>query len=231
VLPDYTVRRSPRARRMRLTVSPLGRVEVVVPRRMAQRHVEPFVREHRDWIVATQHRIESERADCGGAGEGLPQQIELRAIGELWRVEAETAPRSGVREAAGTLYLKGEDDPTRYAALRRWNSRKAKQYLLPWLQQWSDNSGLRFNRLTIRGQRSRWGSCSSGGNISLNRKLLFLPPEQVDYILVHELCHIRYPNHSSHFWGLVGEVLTDYRQRDAAMRQASRYVPHWAYSE
>ncbi|QKQ26021.1 M48 family metallopeptidase [Candidatus Reidiella endopervernicosa] len=228
IQPDYDVRRSPRARRMRITVSSLGKVEVVVPKGVAARHIEPFVDQHQQWIAQAVARVASARSACGEMLSGIPEQIELRALNECWPIEQRDGERSSARELNGKLLLSGADEASCFAALQRWNSRKAQAHLLPWLAEVSREIDLPYSGVTIRGQKSRWGSCSSRGNISLNRKLLFLPAELVEYLFVHELCHTVHANHSRHFWALVEEKMPDYRNREGSLRGAMCYVPHWA---
>ena len=79
-----------------------------------------------------------------------------------------------------------------------------------------------YHRVTIRDQRRCWGSCSSKGNLNFSYKLLFLPPCLRDYVIVHELCHLRVLNHSTDFWMVVAEVLPDYAERAAALRLLER---------
>lgn len=78
--------------------------------------------------------------------------------------------------------------------------------------------GVSYLRISIRDQRTRWGSCSLKGNLNFNWKLVLLPEELADYVIVHELCHRIYMNHSSDFWKLVERELPDYRQRRKALK-------------
>ena len=78
-----------------------------------------------------------------------------------------------------------------------------------------------FNRVSIRNQKTRWGSCSQTGNITFNYKIVFLPPHLVDYIVVHELCHLREMNHSKRFWDLVAQVLPNHRELRRELRGGS----------
>lgn len=72
-------------------------------------------------------------------------------------------------------------------------------------------TGGSFTSITIRDQKTRWGSCSSRGTLSFNYRLVFAPPAVLDYVAVHELCHLTHMNHSKEFWNLVGSVMPDYR--------------------
>ena len=79
--------------------------------------------------------------------------------------------------------------------------------------------GVTYGRITIRNQRSRWGSCSSRGNLNFNCLLMLVPAEVLDYVVVHELCHRKEMNHSPQFWAEVARVLPDYRQRERWLKE------------
>ncbi len=95
--------------------------------------------------------------------------------------------------------------------------------------QWGSIVGAVPGRIAIRNQRTRWGSCSSKGNLNFNYRIVFLPIELVDYIVVHELCHLLEFNHSSVFWGHVGRVLPNYPLHRAALRSIAPYAVHGEY--
>ncbi len=82
--------------------------------------------------------------------------------------------------------------------------------------------GADYKRITIRSQRTRWGSCSSEGNLNFNCLLVRVPEEVMDYVIVHELCHRKEMNHSKNFWALVGNVIPDYKQRRKWLRDHGR---------
>jgi len=115
-----------------------------------------------------------------------------------------------------------------HAALRRWLARHATKALSPWLENLAEQTGLRYTDLAIKNQRTRWGSCSSNGRISLNCKLLFLPRELVGYVLVHELCHLWAANHSERFWAHLRQCEPAADSLHGRMRGAWRFVPAWA---
>ncbi|NGP54745.1 SprT family zinc-dependent metalloprotease [Thioalkalivibrio sp. XN8] len=225
---DYVVRRSRRARRLSLRVFPHGVVEVVAPERAAERTIRRFVADHQDWIGRA-------RREFGVAAEGCgvepPRQILLGAVGEQWQVEYRPGNRRlrvvpGV--AGGELQLAGPADPHwRVQQLRRWLQRRGRAVLSPWLAELSRETGLAYRAVTIRRQRSRWGSCTARHDISLNCALLFLEPALVRQVLLHELAHTRHLDHSPAFWGLVERLAPDFEQAEKALRGAWRSVPAW----
>jgi predicted metal-dependent hydrolase len=111
--------------------------------------------------------------------------------------------------------------------LRLWMQAQGRLYLVPWTRKISLETGLSVQTLQIRGQKTRWGSCSSKGTISLNYKLLFLPPHLVQYIIIHELCHTVHLNHSPNFWSFLATLEPACRALDAEMKGAGRLVPRW----
>jgi len=233
-LPPYTVRTSPRTRRLHLKVSPLGRVEVVVPRQVAARDIQAFVDRHRQWLQRTLVRLGTERARYHAVEPGVPARLELRALDEVWTVERDvrSTARAAVTTAAGqVLLLRGIDEELLLRALRRWLHEYARAQLAPRLQGLSDVTGLAYQTLSVRAQRSRWGSCSARGAISLNRNLLFLPAALMRYVLIHELCHTRHLNHGQRYWRLVQSHVPDFRAHERELRRGDLYIPAWALAK
>jgi len=106
--------------------------------------------------------------------------------------------------------------------------RQTRAFLVPRLRAVSARTRLRYQRAFVKRQKTRWASCSKHQTISLNAKLLFLPPEIVEYVMVHELCHVAVMNHSREFWCLVERHCPDYRKRDYLLREMWKRVPRWA---
>ena len=92
----------------------------------------------------------------------------------------------------------------------------------------SQEVDISFRKATVRGQTTRWASCSNSGNISLNRGLLFLPRRLVRHVFLHELCHIKELNHSPQFWGLLNQLEPDCKALEAEVRKGNQYAPRWA---
>ena len=92
---------------------------------------------------------------------------------------------------------------------------RAKSVLAQRTAYFARQVGVTYGRITVRDQKTRWGSCSQTGNLNFNFRLILAPPEVLDYVVVHELCHRRQMNHSTQFWQEVAQVLPDYRKRKA----------------
>ena len=134
-----------------------------------------------------------------------------------------------VPSGGNQLTIRGDTDhlPACQAVLRQWLAHRAQRELAPWLRQLGFDLDLPCHRISVRGQKTRWASCSSHKDISLNYKLLFLPRPLVHYVLVHELCPTVHMNHSKAFWTLVGEKQPDYTWRRDQLKKAWRYIPRW----
>ncbi len=234
-LPQYTVRVSARARRVRLTMSFDGLV-VVVPRGFDRRRVPGMVAEKQRWIERTAARLEERRRHLEAVHPaGPPDRLRLEAIGEEWAIvyrPAEVPYVSLVEDGVQRLLLSGATDNAGACrdVLCRWLRRKAEGDLVPWLREVATEHGFRFSRAAVRSQRTRWASYSSRGTVSLNLKLLFLPPDHVRYVLLHELCHSVHPNHSAAFWDFLEQRVRGARRTDRELRSAWRYVPPWIES-
>lgn len=221
---------------MRLEVSPVGEVRVTVPERFRLERVHAFVAEHSNWLARTLERIRQRQQAEPDLFASRPQRICLQALDRHWDVRYQHGARAGVRVEAGTdptttqLIVQTRDNLDNGATLRAWLQRQAQTHLIPWLERTSAYHGLRYHSVSIRSQKTRWGSCSARKNISLNRALLFLPPELVEYLLVHELCHTQHLNHSLRYWNLVERCDPDYARKERELSRAQRWVPAWAHT-
>ncbi|MEM0979897.1 MAG: SprT family zinc-dependent metalloprotease [Cyanobacteria bacterium P01_H01_bin.58] len=232
-LPEYQVRESARARHVSLKVSFQGALEVVVPQGFNPEDIPDILERRRGWIAKTLKRIEQQR-DALPADHAIdrPTQLILQACGETWQIRYQQARGSAVALTQSNpqeLTLRGaiKDSDTCRELLRSWLQRKARAELSPWLQRLSQRCDLAYSRISVRGQTSRWGSCSSRQSISLNFKLLFLPADVVDYVLIHELCHTVHMNHSKVFWQLVKRYCPECDRAKADLKKAWQYVPQW----
>ncbi len=107
----------------------------------------------------------------------------------------------------------------RLEAIKRRYREEARNILEKRVAYYHPLTGGRYTAVTVRDQKSRWGSCSSRGTLSFNYRLIFAPPEILDYVVVHELCHLTHMNHSKDFWNKVGSVIPDYKLRRKWLRE------------
>jgi hypothetical protein len=208
-------------------------VEVIIPPGFNHRQIPEILIAQHGWLTQAIAQVEAQRQLRAAAEPApLPTGITLRAIGQAWAVDylptsslkVTTLERSGDR-----LLMHGNvtDQVACTAILQRWLARKAHQYLAPWLHRLSQTQNLPFAKTLIRGQKTRWASCSNRKTISLNYKLLLVEAPLVDYVLIHELCHTIHLNHSAQFWRLVETHCPDYKQLNAQLRTAWRNLPLW----
>jgi hypothetical protein len=224
------VKANPRAKRVLVKLVPGRGIEVVTPNRFDPALVPSILEEKRPWIERTRDRMLAAGTDLTGTPPELPESIEFRAVGRIVRVDYLDRP-GAVRlvENAARWQVAGPltDREPIFEALRARTVKKAREVLLPWLDRAGRRTGLAYSALRVRRQKTRWGSCSSRGTISLNAKLLFLPPDLVDHLLLHELCHTRHMNHSEAYWACVAGYQPDYRRLEREVTRGNRYVPAW----
>jgi predicted metal-dependent hydrolase len=231
---QYSIRVSPKAKNPRLQVTLRDGLEVIVPKGYDQTKVPALLSSKKHWIRAALERVELNRQYFEPEPEWrLPTSIVFPSIGQEWYLESrETGLMSvAVREVTqNRLLIFGQigNEKACIAGLRRWLLRRAKESLVPILEKVSERTGLRFSRVHIKRQKTRWASCSRSRAISLNAQLLFLETDLVEYCMTHELCHIAEMNHSKNFWSLVRSFLPNYHYLDRRLREAWKSLPRWA---
>jgi predicted metal-dependent hydrolase len=205
---SYSIRRSARARRVRVTVHPHGGVEVVLPTRARDREAAAAVAQLRPWIERRLRDAALARARLAAPAGTVPYLgVSLQLVGEAGRTRAH---RRGDR----LLVPDGDARP----AIERWYRRSARTEIVPLLDRSAAAIGRPYTGLTIRNQRTRWGSCSPTGAMSFNWRLLLAPPDVLDYVVWHEACHLAVMDHSPRFWGLLERHYPGYRVQQRWLR-------------
>lgn len=233
--PSYQIRESKRAKYVNIRVFPNGKVEIVVPINFDHSQLPSILEQRQAWIDRTVQRIQMERQTLTlEQPEDWPSHLNLRSLDQTWTITYKLSSHSDrdrlrvQRIGEQQLGIFGVSDRDLcYEGLRQWLRQYATANITPWVRQLSKEIGLPCQRISFRGQRTRWGSCSSKKNLSLNYKLLFLPPYLVRAVLVHELSHTVEMNHSPRFWAQVARHDPDYKQHDAELDTAWRYIPSW----
>lgn len=205
-----------RSRNIRITISSRGELRVSSPYGVPRSFINGALRERAEWILRKLREFESERrrgSKLWREGSLLPYLDGVLLLQVL--------PGNGVakvRKVHGALQVvlpkKLGNDGVRTLALD-WYREKALEHIPARVEHLAREMRVKPSRITIRQQRSRWGSCSAGGTLSLNMRLMMTPTAVLDYVLVHELAHLKELNHSRRFWRIVAEHCPDAaRQRD-----------------
>ncbi len=212
---EYCLKRSSARKTLALRVTDRGEIAVNAPLRIAQKEIDCFLLRHADWL-----RERLAAASPGGiqwhSGMVLPW---LGGALNLLVLEASGRPSLRLRDdqlicAAGAHEIE--------AAVRHWYQRQARALLAERLAHHAARAGLPPPPLRLSNARTRWGSLSSRGVVSLNWRLIKASPEQLDYVVCHELAHFRQRNHSAAFWREVERLCPDYLRLRAQLKQDGR---------
>lgn len=210
--------RSEKATRLRLTLRPGPKARIVLPTRVSLGEALRFAEEHRGWLGRALRRL-------GPAGEdSVSAHLEkfpwVSVAGKLCSLEAAPAPGRPFlvyREGEGLVIFRHRDGEHAEGDLRMLLRRLAAETLpgrTAWLAQ---KAGLKIGRVGVRDQRGRWGSCSAAGAVSLNWRLVLLPPALQDHVILHELAHRVHLDHSEKFWNQLAAWDPDWRTNDRTL--------------
>jgi len=208
---------------------------VVVPSGFDEKKIPAILKRKKVWIADAMKRIgETKRFLEPKPALHLPEIVKLTALGETWpvvyKVDA-TRPGLWLRAESGKLFITGavlERDAV-IRKLKDWLRLRVRDGLFPLAERIATKHRLKLGGLLVKSQRTRWASCSAQRNLSLNTKLLFLAPDLVRYVLIHELCHTVHMNHSNEFWRLVQMHEPGYKLLDQELRTAWKRVPQWVF--
>lgn len=214
---SYQLVKSNRAKYIRIKISREGDLSVVLPLGISAKHAHEFIHKKSHWI-AKNVKKSSSRINIE-----FPDFLNLTLLGERWDIDYVKAnchskddPKNRIsleEKFEKQLVITGniENWIVTKKILNHWCRIKSKRIFTIMLQGLAEEHGFHFNKLTIRTQKTRWGSCSTKKNINLNSKLLLMPENIVKYVMIHELCHTIEMNHSSNFWQLVGDCDKNYK--------------------
>lgn len=220
------VRESARARTKRIIVGPRRPLEVIVPRRTGDAEVDALLEEKRGWI---ERKVAAAREIAA-----RPPQLGLEQPGLIWLGgKSEAIERRDNGRAVATLdderVVIGGSDGDAAGAIERWYRREARRRIELVAAREAERLGLNFKSITIRDPRTRWGSCSRRGNLSFSWRLAVAPPEVLEYIVVHKLCHLREPSHQKPFWRFLESARPGWQEQARWLREHGQelhdYVP------
>ncbi len=200
-------------------------MEIVVPVGVSPRAVRDFVQRFTPWI---DRKVAAMRSYAEADGT-VPQAIEFAYSNERFDVDLRAASKRGIVQQGSRLVVHAPDDGSALTLLQGWLKRAAGERLGPALVRLANDLNYPVARVAIRCQRTRWGSCSTRGTVSLNCSLVFLRPAVVRYLFVHELAHTKHMNHSVNFWRLVEKLEPECRRLDRELLAGWRTVPAWVF--
>ncbi|PHQ79583.1 MAG: hypothetical protein COB66_06550 [Coxiella sp. (in: Bacteria)] len=213
----YSFRHSKRAKQISMRIVPDRGLEVVLPVGASEARGLRFLKKHQDWVRKHADMLAPKQILQEQQRYTLINEISFPCIDQTYKVRYLQMQRKHIdlkQPLPDVLIFTGDIKDSRccQSKLDTWLKQQAKKHLLPLLKQFSDETGLIYRNASIRIQRTRWGSCSAEGDISLNAKLLYQSYAAVRYVMIHELCHLQELNHSSRFWHLVGQHVPNYKQ-------------------
>ena len=162
--------------------------------------------------------------------KSFPEYLDLKLLNQKWKiiyVKSDVKNDSQLKEISeNCIEISGdlEDWDVIKKRLNQWCEIKAKDTFKSMIEALAEEHGFHFNRLSVRSQKTRWGSCSTAKNINLNSKLLFMPVDIAKYVMIHELCHTIEMNHSSRFWQLVEDCDVNYKENRRQLKHLGKAI-------
>ncbi len=199
----YKVIRNNRSKNIRLYVNVLGELEVRIPKRIKEDSISEILTRHSKWILKhLSNRQQKKEFYYLGRKLNVVQSFDMFSINNQFRLN----------ENVLNIISPGENSLTVTDLFEMWLKQEATEYIPVRTAKLAVQFGFNYKRVTIRSQKSRWGSCSANGSLSFNSRLMKFDKDVIDYVIVHELCHLKEMNHSKKFWRLVGEIIPEYKK-------------------
>ena len=224
-------RKSRRAKQVIFRVNPLKGIEVVVPKGVSKHQLDKIILERSKsiWFKKAVSQLTKYRKQL------TPDTIKLSYSKEKWMISYETTVVNSEPHILETdnnriqITTIAINSLCHIDLLQKWLQVKAENVLVPLVRNISSSTNIRFNKVKIKFQKNSWGTCSMRKSINLNRNLLFLPRNLVEYVILHELCHIRFMNHSLEFWELLETYVPDWKVAKEELRhKGGILIPAWA---
>lgn len=209
----YTVIRNNRAYKIWLRIDDEEGLIVVLPKGRKISGIPKIIRKHQDWILtAIQKRAERLRNAPPPLGTSKILFYRGRKVDLKIKNAACSNPKVKLENNSIKVTMPKNSDVTVKEVLSEWLKERALLFFSRRVEYFAAKLGLKFGRICVRDQKTRWGSCSSNGTLSFNWRLLLAPPDILDYVVVHEVCHLKYHDHSRRFWHLVSTILPNYQK-------------------
>ncbi len=217
----YTVKRSERARTWRLEVGAGTGLCIIVPQAFDARRIPAILQARRRWILKTLDWAATQPPPLAHDGYAHGQTLPYRGQPHALNIREQSARPISVTRVDHTLVVsvRRRDGTLIRRALRRWYTQQATAVISQRAADLATRLKLCYRQITIGDQRTRWGSCSRSGRLRFNWRLVLMPPAILDYVIIHELTHLKALNHSKHFWRLVAAACPDYHTHRTWLRK------------
>ncbi len=223
---SITFKRSRRARQLRLSMSQEGQFTLVVPWFTPKFAANLFLKKHVGWLEKQSSKIEKQKELRPDFKYSTGDMFYYFGESVILDVKPSSRKRPTIKIRGDKMLITLHRDVSRAdgviaikKTIQKFYKEKAEEVIHDRLQFFNEHYGFRYNRVTLRNQKSRWGSCSRLKNLNFNWKLIMAPIEVIDYVVVHELCHLKEMNHSSRYWNLVAQTTPEYKVIRKWLRQ------------
>lgn len=211
---EYVIKKNRKNKHLKLSISNTGKILVTAPLIINNAIIQDFVTQHREWIEKQLEKIKS-------VNKIWHKDDSLILFGKeyiirLWRPRS----RPRYRLTSDSLWLTQDEINDFSNCVPKIINDELKEKFVKRIKEINKNNfGFSYNNLTIRSQNSRWGSYSTSGTLSFNWRLALAPPEIIDYVIIHELSHIKHQNHSIDFWNFVAKFDPEYKKHRNWLKQ------------
>ena len=217
---EYELRRSDDATKPRIDVDIHG-VTVVIPN-SDKAHPEELLKDNAAWVIEKKEKYDTYREEI--PKREFDEGAALPYLGGEREIVVERRPSSSVAETTLRLAKHHVEETSVKRAVETLYRRKAREMFEERADHFAEGMRAEYERIEVRNQRTKWGSCSTSGTLSLNWRLMMAPQEIIDYVVVHELAHLFEPNHGDSFWSLVAEYDSDYKKHSHWLDENSAHL-------
>ncbi len=228
---EYSIRESKRAKNINIRVDAKKGLELVYPVGVKKPTPKEILKIKEKWILSALDNLQAKeekrferRYQQGETFQFLGDDITLNVIQKTRGQRITVNLTRNTLDVSLPSDIHPRDTDVIRDAVEKFYRNEAKAYIPDRTFEIADELGYKVNRIVIKNQKTRWGSCSNLNNLNFNLRLMMTPPEAIDYIIIHELCHITHMNHSKRFWNLVGKHCPDYKYWRKWFKENSRLL-------
>ncbi len=209
----YTVVRNSRAYKVWLRIDDEKGLVVVIPKGRKISAIPKIIRTHKDWVITALKRRE-ERMKNAPPPLGTSKVVVYRGRKVDLKIKNVACPNPKVKLENNSInvIMPKDSEYSVKEVLSEWLKERALLFFSRRVEYFAGKLRLKYGCINVKDQKTRWGSCSSRGTLSFNWRLLFAPPEILDYVVVHEVCHLKYHDHSDRFWHLVSTIFPNFQK-------------------